>query len=97
VFDPSAGPIDFGRIDLVCPNGQQMAADIWLIERSKEQGFDVAEIISEEFSLARTMEDAYSALHGGAGPSSQPLSDGTANGACWCCSDGVCICEDFDG
>jgi hypothetical protein len=92
LFDSSAGAIDFGRIDIVCPNGQQMAADVWLHERAKEQNLDLGQTISNELSLARNMEDARAALRAEGSPSYKAQATDPVINPCVCCTDGLCIC-----
>jgi hypothetical protein len=99
LFDPSLGALDFGRIELICPNGQQMMMDVWLVELAQSQGLDLETYTRGEFTLARNQSDALEAINGRSVspgmPSPEPLAKAgwkCCGQECSCCDDGVCSC-----
>jgi len=58
VFDPSRGPIDFSRLEIVFRNGEQMRMDTWLGEGATSQGMALEQLKTEAFSVALTREAA---------------------------------------
>jgi len=108
VFDPSQGPLDFGRIELTCPNGQRMGMDVWLLDLQKQRGADLQTLTAGEFSLARTQDNAIDGLEqeAGAEPNLEPQYDQNCpppncvhnvcvGQTCYWCPDGqyVCSCQ----
>ena len=104
LFEPAGGAIDYGRIDLVCPNGQQMPMDRWLLDL-EERGHPREEITGSEFALSVDRESAARALASGgpsesaAAPSYEPLGEedvAEPNPECFgCifCIDGQLVCK----
>lgn len=103
VFDPSRGPIDFSRLEIVHPNGQQMRMDTWL-GGVAQKGITAEVLAASEFSVAltqKTAEEAFeqtyedpSASH----PMSMPGCYYTCCGpteACLVLSGGLVICVEI--
>lgn len=105
-FDTSEGAIDFSQIDLICPNGQKMEMDLWLLKQQEEQGVDIQLMIKGGFAIGGAMETskAYATQmekrEAGGGSGYQPQM---ADTICFCdvysCSDGliiiICDCYEF--
>ena len=58
IFDHSRGEIDFSRLEIVCPNGQQMHMDTWLADVAASRGLSLDVFKTGEFSIALTRETA---------------------------------------
>lgn len=101
VLDTSYGELDYGRIELICPNGQQMRMDTWLLNASEEEGFDLASTAANGFSVGLNQENTLSAMNprDRAAPTMlQPLfAEGCfsyccGTESCYQCPDGAWIC-----
>jgi hypothetical protein len=96
VFDPSMGPLDFQRVRIVCPNGNQMPLDAWLQEQSDASGIVASKDVRQPFAISRTelMRNPLAEL--GTKPESEPGYETQAAPQdcllCVACSDGGWIC-----
>jgi hypothetical protein len=79
-FLPAGSPIDFARVELVCPNGAEMPMSAWLAERAAEFEFDL------EVALARSIVLTESGNHDDANGLLGPCAE------CYQCSDGAYVC-----
>jgi hypothetical protein len=104
IFDPSRGPLDFGRVELTCPNGQQMDMDTWLLDLEKKRSIDLQQLTSDSFALARTPQTAVKGLEALGAPAAPRVSPYDAEcpppkcwkqicvQSCYWCPDGAYIC-----
>ena len=80
VFDPSHGALDYGRMDLVCPNGAGMRLDGWMTERSIEIGADI------------TLNGWATLSLGPMSLQSLIVEQGPSDSDCYLCTDGAWMC-----
>ncbi len=96
-FDVSQGEIDFSRIDIVCPNGQQMAMDAWLTKQQAD-GVDIQKMLARGFAVGSDQQasGAYMGIMEGTSSSmpgygSQAASAAAMDCVIIVCSDGLII------
>ena len=57
IFDYSEMPLDFSRIEVLCPNGQTMLMTQWLDLRLEESGVDLRNNKAKRFAFASDPHD----------------------------------------
>ena len=104
LFDPSRGSLDFGKIELTCPNGQQMGMDTWLTALEQSHGVDIGAMTGDIFSLALAKQTAADGLDvQDSSKESRPQGYEQGGGqcctttcleqSCYLCTDGQWVCS----
>ncbi|MBI2898293.1 MAG: hypothetical protein HYY06_32385, partial [Deltaproteobacteria bacterium] len=80
-FDHGFGPIDYRRIGLVCPDGNAMPLDVWLMLQGQRLGTASGILEEQLFSLSNAVSGAPEESADG------PCLD------CYRCTDGALVCR----
>ncbi|MEM7677068.1 MAG: hypothetical protein AAF449_13785 [Myxococcota bacterium] len=93
IFDTVDGQIDYGRIEIICPNGRMMPMNEWMVEQANDLAVDFESadrlVISAnpyQFGLDDEQVEELQVT--------RRYSSLLEEGSYYCCSDGLYVCEE---